>query len=105
MQRWPLSAAHPDCWGLPWKGTVLAPDDPRAWAGTLAFPRGEPEPEAVRAHLARHPGLAVRSVPVLWEFGQVDWERREALRPYLQDVAAWEAERRAAFVANTAAVA
>lgn len=36
--RWPWHGAHPDCWGKPWKGMVLSPDDPRAWESTIAFP-------------------------------------------------------------------
>jgi len=35
-QRWPYHAAHPDCWWRPWKGVVLALDDPRAWSRTIA---------------------------------------------------------------------
>lgn len=95
-ERWPWSAAHPDCWGLPWKGVVLSPTDPRAWRGTLAFPRGEPDPVAVRAHVARHPALGASRVPVLWEFGEVHWENADRLRPYAEDVAAWELARGAA---------
>ena len=58
-------------------GTVLALDDPRAWAGTLAFPTPDPDPAAVKAHVARHyaPGSvpAGARVPVLWSFG-VHWD-------------------------------
>jgi hypothetical protein len=74
----------------PWKGIILAPDDPKAWEGTLAFPRGLPDRDAVRAHLARHPELTLRAVPVVWEFGLIEWERLDALRPYADDVAARE---------------
>jgi hypothetical protein len=105
-ERWPLSAAHPDCWGRPWKGVVLSPADPRAWRGTLAFPRGEPDPTALREHLARYPSLGSSRVPVLWEFGQVEWEHADGLRPYVDDVAAWELAHQAALaVAGTARAA
>lgn len=101
--RWPMKAAHPGCWGKPWKGILLAVDDPRAWAGTLAFPSATPDPVAVKAHVAwcRSQGLLRGDrVSVLWDFGshgfQNHWERTEAVRPYAEDLAAWEAEHTAA---------
>jgi hypothetical protein len=96
MARWPFAAAHPDAWGLPWKGVILDLADPSAWRGTLAFPRGEPDPEAIRAHLRRHPALGVSCIPVRWGFGEVHWEPAAALRPYAEDLAAWERARRGA---------
>lgn len=102
-ERWPLSAAHPDCWGLPWKGVVLSAADPRAWRETLAFPRREPNATAVREHLARHPLLGASRVPVLWEFGEIHWEPADGLRPYAEDVAAWALARRAAFARTSVA--
>jgi hypothetical protein len=99
-QRWPWWAAHPSTWGRPWKGVVLSPADPRAWKNTLAFPRGQPDPVAIREHLARHATLGVTRVPVLWEFGEVEWESADALRPYTEDVAAWELARQAALAAG-----
>ena len=101
-ERWPLAAAHPGCWGKPWKGIVLADDDPRAWAGTIAFGSATPDPEAVRKHVAwcRSQGLLAKSIAVLWDFGdhfQNHWESVGKVRPYAEDFAAWEAARAAAF--------
>lgn len=97
-ERWPYSAAHPDCWGQPWAGVVLAKDDPRAWADTLAF-RGTPTVEQVREHLARVGGIP-SFVPVLWEFGpdgsRCYWEPVASLRTYAEDVAEWKAAKTAA---------
>jgi hypothetical protein len=67
---------------------LLADDDPRGWAGSLAFPDGEPTVEQVRAHIARYraqcPDLAAydktRAV-VAWDFGKVYTERADALFP------------------------
>jgi len=99
--RWPWAGAHYDCWGKPWSGTVLAPDDPRAWHGTLAFPcRAEggmpgsgplPSQEEVREHLLRvelrylqdmqdhlsRDAIRVQyeapnDIPVLWHFDSGD---------------------------------
>lgn len=95
-RRWPYHHAHPGCWGAPWKGTLLAKTDPRAWANTMAFPTPTPNPTAVRRHVRDHAGF-LTSVPVLWDFGtdgfKVYWEPPAALRTYLQDVAVWERER------------
>lgn len=101
-ERWPYSAAHPGCWGKPWKGIVLADDDPRAWVGTIAFPSDTPDPAAVKAHVAwcRSQGLLGNTIAVLWDFGssgfQNHWERPAKVRPYADDLAAWEKERAAA---------
>ncbi len=49
-------------------GIVLAMDDPRAWAQTLAFPMAIPPPDLVTAHVAKH-GMALsreRTIPVLY---------------------------------------
>ncbi len=106
--RWPYAACHPDCWGKPWQGLVLAVDDPRAWAGTLAFPGKRPNREAVKAHVAwcRAQGLLDDRQPVLWAFGdrkQVYWESAASLRPYAQDLEAWTAARQAAYESRKAA--
>ena len=101
-ERWPWSSAHPDCWWRPWKGVVLSLTDPRVWRGTLAFPRGEPDPAAIREHVARYPSLGASRVPVLWEFGQVEWERVEAVRRYADDHAAWDVARQMARTARAA---
>lgn len=96
--RIPYKGAHPDCWGAPWAGTLLALDDVEAWTGTLAFGVGVPEQLEVSAHvrdcLAR--GLLQNKVPVRWDFGKVLWERPENLRTVEEDVAAFESERDAA---------
>lgn len=94
MRRWPMSAAHPTAWGRPLKGVVLDAADPAAWRGTLAFPNGEPELDAILEHLHQHPSLGVSKVPVRWEFGAIFWERAADLRPYAEDLAAWERARR-----------
>lgn len=49
-------------------GIVLANDDPRAWAGTLAFPEANPEPAAVREHVLKVASLLDHKRPVLWAF-------------------------------------
>jgi hypothetical protein len=99
--RWPYSHMHSNGWGTPWSGTLLARDDPRAWAGTLAFPESDPDPEAVKKHVKRcdeQLWLDTR-VPVLWDFGtysRVLWEDKESLRPYDEDVRQWHIARQLA---------
>lgn len=107
-ERWPNApGAHPDAWGRPWNGVVLAQDDPRAWHDTIAFPDRDgslPAAVAVKAHVARchGQGLLLDEVPVLWEFGRIYWERSARLRPYDEDLAAWHAERAQARAAERA---
>lgn len=103
-RRWAFSGAHPDCWRLPWKGVVLALDDPRAWKGTMAFPgKRAPSRKKVQAHVTwcREQGLLTRSVPVLWNFGEhgqeVHWECATQLRSYEEDVSAWREARAQAY--------
>ena len=65
-------------------GIVLAVDDPRVWSGSVAFPEmALPEAIAVVAHVAwcRRQGLLRDSVPVLWGFGSILWDRRDSLHP------------------------
>lgn len=94
----PYHASHPDCWQRPWKGVVLALDDVRAWAGSLAFPDENPEQLAVSAHVrwCLDQGLLRGKVPVAWEFGKVHWERPQGLRTVEADLVAFEKERAAA---------
>jgi hypothetical protein len=95
--RVPYKGSHPSCWGTPWAGTLLAQDDPEAWAGTIAFGDGVPEQLRVSMHVrdCREAGI-LPLVPVRWDFGKVLWERPESLRTVEADVAAFEAEREAA---------
>lgn len=104
-RRWPHEHAHPDCWGRPWEGTVLAVDDPRAWAYTLRFPDRAPTPAEAAAHVAwcRSQGLLDGKVPVLWHFADafcVRWESvggEHGVRPYADDLARWQQARAAAY--------
>lgn len=91
--RWPYSGHHTDGWQPPHAGTVLAQDDPRAWAGTLEFPEAMPDHGRVSAHVAscRLRGILSERTPVAWDFGRVYWE--SDVRPYAEDVAAWELAR------------
>lgn len=94
-KRWSYAGAHPDCWGTPWRGVVLALNDPRAWENTLAFPGRLPGHLEVDEHVAQHTFSG--RTPVLWDFGsaglQSHWERTASLRPYADDLAAWERAR------------
>ncbi len=93
-ERWPGAFGnHPDGWGRPWSGVVLAVDDPRAWKGTIAFGHveGLPAQEAVTKHVAwcESEGLMGESVPVAWEFGKVYWEPVAGLRAFEEDMRRW----------------
>jgi hypothetical protein len=98
-RRWPYSYAHGDAGERPWAGVLLANNDPLAWTDTLAFPNRCPSQAEVDAHLARLASLGLDmsdETPVIWAFERgptVQWERREALRPYAEDVAKWAIER------------
>ena len=63
-------------------GKVLALDDPRAWANSIAFPQDRPNRRAVKEHLLRHPTVGVKSIPVLYKFG-VQWDSRDCLSPFV----------------------
>ena len=90
--------------GPPWMGILLAVDDPRAWVGTLAFPKPaeadvnwEPEAAAVKEHIAkcreRGEVFEKTAIPVLWDFKtyrRVWWERPENLRPYAEEYEEWK---------------
>ena len=61
------------------RGTVLAQDDPLAWAGSLAFPSSSPDPDAVKRHVTkcREQNLLNDKQPVLWTtfpIPQVFWD-------------------------------
>lgn len=100
--RWPYYGAHPDCWGRPHAGVVLAPNDPRLWKGTLAFGDRLPSQAKVDNHLAWinvNVPNRIPSVPVQWDFNGekvVYWERVESLRPYAKDLELWMQARGAA---------
>lgn len=96
--RIPYKGAHPSCWTAPWAGTLLAIDDPSAWAGSLAFPMAQPEQLDVSAHVRNCllRGLLQDKVPVRWDFGKVLWERADSLRSVEADIVAFEAARAAA---------
>jgi hypothetical protein len=75
-----------DATGVVHAGTVLAIDDPRAWAGTLAFFGPEfPDARKVRAHVERCIAEFqdfCDKVPVFWSFGTIYWEPARALVPF-----------------------
>lgn len=103
-RRWPFYGSHPDCWRTPIKGTVLAVDDPTAWAGTLAFPSESPDPEAVKAWVqtCRERGYGIDDkIPVLWEGNFVHWESADRVVPYWADLERWRNERAAAYESTT----
>lgn len=101
--RWPYAHAHPDCWTKPYRGTVVAKDDPRAWARTLAFPQDRPDPAAVAAHVRRceelyGPDRDVCPVLYVWDGEEVVmWERESALKPYAIMLRLWRSARAAAY--------
>jgi hypothetical protein len=91
-RRWP----NPLHGGMPpWQGTVLSPEDPLAWRGTVLGAR--PTAAQVRAHLdwLAETGVPLPEVPVLWAFDepQVRWEKPESLRPYPVDLQLWRQAR------------
>lgn len=90
--RWPMSGSHPDCWELPHLGEVLAVNDPRAWANTLAFSGGTPSQEQVDHHLAKlaERGITIKDTPVKYPFG-VMWDTN--VGPYEKVRKAWEQAR------------
>lgn len=110
--RWPNFSNHPDCWGAPWKGRVLAINDPRAWERTVAFGPRLPTQDEVDEHIRRvravFPSPSVPgdgdpfagTVPVLWEFGEVRWDKVTSIRPYAEDLADWEQQRNRRFASS-----
>ena len=122
--RWAYDHAHSDCWLAPWRGVVLAIDDPRAWVNSMVKAKvyGKPTRAEIRAHITHleqlwrdcppakgSPPIFASTVIVLWDFGdekKIMHESAESLRPFAADVAAWEAaraEKRAEEAARAAA--
>lgn len=106
--RWPYRHYHPDNWMPPHKGIVLALDDPRAWRGSLAFPNEPPTQEECTDHVVNccGRGLLFDAVPVLWTSSLngeqfMQWDSK--LRPYAEELAAWEAARKDAYSSNNLA--
>ena len=96
--RWPYDCAHPDCWQEPWKGILLAPNDPRAWKNTVRFPGRLPEQAEVDQHLAdlRQRDTPLTGVPVLYDFdgeASVQWEATDKVVPYQQCLLHWRVAR------------
>jgi len=96
--RWPYDHGHPDCWQPPWKGIVLAPNDLRAWTGTLAFPSRTPTTEDVDRHLANlaERDIPLTGLPVLYDFDgdpTVQWETADKVVPYQQCLLHWRVAR------------
>ena len=62
-------------------GEILSIRDPRAWAGSLAFPVEFPDPEKVDAWVKEclTQGYLRDRVPVLWSFGKIYWENITSL--------------------------
>ena len=105
--RCPMDSAHPDCWKEPWKGIVLANNDPRAWAGTVAMAYDDnPSQERVDAHLA---DLAEReieqtSIAVLYDFDgnpAVHWEPADKVKPYADVLREWHCRRQQEYQKRT----
>ncbi len=96
-KRWPYRGLHPATWRQPWKGEVLAIDDPRAWENRIAFPNRTPTHKEATAHVRQciACGLISKTVPVLWYFDKptVHWEMVDNLCSYEDDATAWEEER------------
>jgi hypothetical protein len=60
-------------------GVVIAMDDPRAWAGSIAFPTATPNQTEVTAHVKRcqeRGDLRGDYQPVMWDFGKVYWDSK-----------------------------
>jgi hypothetical protein len=61
------------------RGVVIAMNDPRAWAGSIAFPTATPNQTEVSAHVKRcqdRGDLLSDYQPVLWDFGKVYWDSK-----------------------------
>lgn len=101
-KRWPFHKHHVAAWRQPRRGKLLAMNDPRAWANSLAFPGRTPSQEEVNAHLehCRQRGNNLSNqAPVLWFFEtreKVHWEEYDKLVHYLEDYDLWYKERQEA---------
>ncbi len=111
--RWPYSANHPDCWKPPIKGILLALDNPRAWQNTYAFPSYShpdgPSIEQATTHVLRclKQGLLLDALPVNYSYDGglntnfpemlVQWETRDQLSPYAEELREWEEARAQAY--------
>lgn len=65
------------------EGVVIADNDPRIWADTLAF-RGMPTQEQVNNHLTwcKDNGLDFEDeTPIAWNYGKFQWDRTDAVFP------------------------
>lgn len=100
--RWPFDHGHPDNWVRPHEGTILWLDDPRAWAGSLAFPSDSPEQSLVTQHVQRCLDRGLLNdgrVPVLYkstidDHQFVRWDSISSLRPYTETLKVWGNARR-----------
>jgi len=65
------------------EGTVIAINDPRAWANTMAmgFDNDNPTQEQVDNHLEKleKRGIVYEKIAVLWDFGKVYFEEKRDL--------------------------
>ena len=94
--RWPNRAAHPDHWGQPFGGRVLAADDTVAWSHSFEFPTSVPSSAEVMNLVIRlrKEGKLDGRVPILWDFKThrvVQWESEQRLRTFQEDMILWRA--------------
>jgi hypothetical protein len=97
--RWSNSAAHPDQWGRPIGGQVVAADSPAAWANTPEFPVSNPDGAQVMNHITelRKQGKLEGAIPILWDLGNgirvIKWEKVSSLRPYGDEMILYKARK------------
>ena len=101
-RRWPYLMSHPDAWLKPWKGVILAQNDPMAWSRCMLFGTRIPEQHEIDKHVSwcHSNGLLSESIPVLWDFGteqKVYWEKITSLSTYEIDCLDWAASRERAY--------
>lgn len=95
---WGNRNAHPSQWSAPFRGTVLAHDEPMAWAYSFEFPTDRPSSAEVKNLVIRYAkeGVLASRVPVLWDLDThkvVRWERIDKIRLASEDLALWRAEK------------